>query len=246
MGQCAGLLPKTVESAGRKSDRSRRSLPFGSAVGVKFTRREHEVTMASVPARTADPRGCKEREAYRVRFRFRGAGGMASAVGLEKPNAWGLYDMHGNVWEWCQDLVRQNPYAQSPADDPPGPPARLAPRTARRSWFCPAWRCGCAAPPLRPRWPSLRHWLPRLTCSTGSARLNGRLLAESGRRIPDPGEGGTAPTTDKEIATTDRDIAKWVLGIGGQVTVAVEGKGEIDVTGAEDLPPSSVELREYT
>jgi sulfatase modifying factor 1 len=72
----------------------------------------------------------------------------AHQVRLKKPNAFGLYDMHGNAHEWCHDFYGKHYYKQSPEKDPPGPASgsfrvlrggswlsnSLSTRTANRYW----------------------------------------------------------------------------------------------------------------
>ena len=65
-------------------------------------------------------------------------------VGTREPNAWGLYDMSGNVEEWCQDWHDWDYFNNSPEKDPQGPPNGRYPVQRGGSWLNPSSFCRSA------------------------------------------------------------------------------------------------------
>lgn len=134
-------------------------------------------------------------------------------VGQKKPNLWGIYDICGNVWEWCSDWQGPDYYRLSPLQDPAGPPSGtfrvhrgagcggsndrpLFYRSAFRSWAAPTSRrddigfrvvCEIVAPGAKPQLAQQPNQ-SQPTSSTASAKQPVQQEPSEKKKLPVPDE----------------------------------------------------------
>jgi formylglycine-generating enzyme required for sulfatase activity len=80
--------------------------------------------------------GDSEEELEKYAWYSKNSGRTTHPVGEKLPNAWGLYDMHGNIWEWCLDWYAE--FTKASVTDPVGASRGTARVVRGGSWYSPA------------------------------------------------------------------------------------------------------------
>lgn len=89
--------------------------------------------------------GEREADLLRAAWTKRNSGGSPRITAWKMPNAFGLYDMLGNLWEWCEDYYDSGYYKQGPSSDPPGPSSGKARAIRGGAWTRPEEDCRAAS-----------------------------------------------------------------------------------------------------
>lgn len=109
--------------------------------------------------------GDVESDVYKHAWLLKNGAQSTHPVGQLAANPWGLYDIYGNVWEWCADWKADDYYSRSPLSDPPGPATGESRISRGSSWFDPVRNCRTAIRNDRPPSTKLHHLGVRLAAS---------------------------------------------------------------------------------
>jgi formylglycine-generating enzyme required for sulfatase activity len=114
-------------------------------------------------------------------------------VGQKRPNAWGLHDIYGNVWEHCWDWYAKDAYQQSPSQDPAGPPSGNERIHRGGGWDSSASRARCGARGTLPPSARMSFLGFRVVCDIAGN-------ASAGAAKPSAPAGGVKPSATEKPA----------------------------------------------
>jgi formylglycine-generating enzyme required for sulfatase activity/outer membrane protein assembly factor BamB len=134
-----------------------------------------------------------------------------TTVGSYKPNAFGLYDMHGNLNEWCADRFDRDYYRVSPIVDPQGPEQGTSPVIRGGDWYSDARDCRSAfryADLPEGRFYALGC---RVVCELTSegARLAPYVATATGRHTNPSTPSATVPVSRRPDPAVGEDWPRW-------------------------------------